>query len=409
MAGLNMPAVDDRFARMRAVYGEAVALAPALRARFAAAGLSPAQLVDAATLCRLPVLKKEQLVDAQQKDPPFAGYLACKPEEIGHIYVSPGPIFEPSLTDDQTGHGMDKMFAAAGIGAGDIVLNTWSYHLVPAGLLFDRGARAVGATVIPGGVGASELQADLLFKLKVTAFVGSSAFLVTLIERLAATGVQIPDDWFLQHAFVAGEIGDWAERRRALEARYAIKTWSCYGTADFGLIGFERRGEPGYVIHPDRYLQICDPETGAPVAPGEPGEIVVTTLARGWPMIRFGTGDVSVALEMLPDGGVSRIAPLQGRVGAAVKVREIFIYPRHVEAVAAQVAGLEQLTLVVTRADHRDEITAQTCLSADVDQAAAETQLRDVFPRITRLRLDHVVHAAEPASGPRIIDRRLSP
>jgi phenylacetate-CoA ligase len=401
-----MRATGDRFARMRAVYGEAVTLAPALNARFAAAGLSPAQLTDASALCGLPVLKKEQLVELQQKNPPFAGYLACRPEEIGHIYVSPGPIFEPSLIDDETGHGMDAMFASAGIGAGDIVLNTWSYHLVPAGLLFDRGARAVGATVIPGGVGASELQADVLLKLKVTAFVGSTAFIVTLIERLEATGHRIPADWFLRHAFIAGELGDWAERRRDLEERYRIKTWSCYGTADFGLIGFERPGEPGYVIHPDRYVQICDPESGEPVAPGEPGEIVVTTLARGWPMIRFGTGDVSVAIETLPDGGAGRIAPLQGRVGAAVKVREIFIYPRHVDTVTEQVSGLQHLTLAVTRANHRDEITAQALLSPDADRAAVESQLRDVFPRVTRLRLDHVIHAGERQQGPRIADLR---
>jgi phenylacetate-CoA ligase len=300
------------------------------------------------------------------------------------------------------------MFASADIGAGDIVLNTWSYHLVPAGLLFDRGARSVGATVIPGGVGSSEIQADVLMKLKVTAFIGSSAFLVTLVERLEATGHKIPDDWSLRNAFVAGELGNWIERRRELEERYAIKTWSCYATADFGLIGFERRAEPGYVIHPDRYVQICDPDRGEPLPAGEAGEIVVTTLVRGWPMIRFGTGDVSVALETLPDGGAGRIASLQGRVGAAVKVREIFVYPRHVDTLIEQVNGLNQLTLVVTRANHRDEITAVTFLSPDADRSAVEARLRDVFPRVTRLRLDRVTHASKPQQGPSIADQRLS-
>jgi phenylacetate-CoA ligase len=147
----------DRFKRMREVYGEAVTIAPALRARFEAANLSPQDMTSVDALNLLSVLKKEHLLELQQLDPPFAFYLGCKPEEIGHIYVSPGPIFEPSLMADRSGHGMDMMFKAAGIGPGDLVLNTWSYHLVPAGLLFDQGARAVGATVIPGGTGASEL------------------------------------------------------------------------------------------------------------------------------------------------------------------------------------------------------------------------------------------------------------
>jgi len=380
---------------MREVYAEAVILAPALRARFEAAGLAPQFLRSQEDLNRLTVLKKERLMELQQRDPPFAGYLACRPEEIGHIYVSPGPIFEPSLVSDESGHGMDLMFASAGIGPGDLVLNTWSYHLVPAGLLFDRGARAVGATVIPGGTGASELQADIIPKLGVTAFVGSTAFFMTLIERLEAIGRELPRDWQLRHAFIAGELGDWAAKRRHLEQRYSLSTWSCYGTADFGLIGFERRGEAGYRIHSDRYVQICDPETGFPVAQGEPGEIVVSTLARGWPMIRFGTGDVSLALETLADGGASRIAPLQGRVGAAVKVREIFIYPAHVESLVRQIDGLQRAALSVTRTGHRDEITALIVMAAGADAARVETELRQAFSAIMRLRLDHVKQVGE--------------
>jgi phenylacetate-CoA ligase len=398
---------DDRFKTMREVYSQAVALAPALRARFEAAGLSPGGLQSVEDLNRLAVLKKERLMELQQLEPPFAGYLACRPEEIGHIYVSPGPIFEPSLVSDVTGHGMDLMFAAAGIGPGDVVLNTWSYHLVPAGLLFDRGARAVGATVIPGGTGASELQAEVMLKLGVTAYVGSTAFFMTLIERLEAMGHALPDGWQLRHAFISGELGDWAAKRRYLEQRYAVSTWSCYGTADFGLIGFERRGVAGYRIHGDRYVQICDPETGVPVPQGEPGEIVVTTLARGWPMIRFGTGDVSVAIETLADGGAGRIAPLQGRVGAAVKVREIFIYPAHVESLVRQIDGLQRAALSITRAGSRDEITALIVVSPGSEPPRIESELRQAFSAITRLRLDHVKHVGEQEIHDRpIVDHR---
>lgn len=393
----------DRFRKMREVYTEALALAPALRARFEAAGVSPERLESSEELNRLPVLKKERLMELQQLQPPFAGYLACRPDEIGHIYVSPGPIFEPSLATDASGHGMDLMFGAAGIGSGDLVLNTWSYHLVPAGLLFDCGARAVGATVIPGGTGASELQAEVILKLGVTAYVGSTAFFMTLIERLEAMGHVLPQDWKLHHAFIGGELGDWAAKRRYLEQRYAVNTWSCYGTADFGLIGFEQRGETGYQIHPDRFVQICDPETGAPVPHGEPGEIVVTTLARGWPMIRFGTGDVSLAIESFPDCGVSRIAPLQGRVGAAVKVREIFIYPAHVESLVRQIAGLESVALAITRSGNHDEITGRIVVSPNADKQRVEEELRQAFRVTTRLRLDHVRQVAEADIDHRLI------
>jgi phenylacetate-CoA ligase len=398
---------DDRFKLMREVYAEAAALAPALRARFEAAGLSPRGLQSSEDLNRLAVLKKERLMELQQLQPPFAGYLACRPEEIGHIYVSPGPIFEPSLASDASGHGMDLMFAAAGIGPGDLLLNTWSYHLVPAGLLFDQGARSVGATVIPGGTGASELQAEIIIKLGVTGYVGSTAFFMTLIERLEATGHHLPDAWKLKHAFIGGELGDWAAKRRYLEQRYALSTWSCYGTADFGLIGFERRGEAGYHIHRDRYVQICDPETGIPVPRGEPGEIVVTTLAGGWPMIRFGTGDVSSAIETSPDGGASRIAPLQGRVGAAIKVREIFVYPAHVESLVRQIDGLERAAFSVTRPGNRDELTGLIVVAPGSDIERVETELREAFATMTRLRLDHVkqVTAADIHDRPIVDDR----
>jgi phenylacetate-CoA ligase len=384
----------DRFAVLRDVYAAALARAPGLRARFAAAGLDAADLTDAAALDRLPVLKKERLMEMQRQDPPYAGFLAAAADELAYIFVSPGPIFEPSLAEDTTGHGMDVMFAAAGVGRGDLALNTWSYHLVPAGLLFDRGLRAVGATVVPGGVGASELQAELLIKLGVTAFLGSTAFFLTLVERLEATGCRLPQDWRLKHAFLGGELGNWAAKRRQIEDKYNVQTWSCYATADFGLIGYEVAGESGYRIHPDRYLQVCDPVSGAPLPAGEAGEIVVTTLTPGWPMIRFGTGDVSTALEIAADGGVARIAPLQGRSGGAVKAREIFIYPGHVPLLIERVPGLARAALSVSRPASRDVVTARILLDDGAEAEKVEAELRAVFPTITRLTLDRIERVA---------------
>ncbi|WP_428249675.1 phenylacetate--CoA ligase family protein [Ferrovibrio sp.] len=401
----------DRFHRIREVYAEACALAPALCRRFAQAGMAAADIVDAAALARLPVLKKEALMAAQQAEPPFAGYLACRPEEIAHIYVSPGPIFEPSLAADETGHGMDYMFRAAGIGPGDLALNSWAYHLVPAGLLFDQGLRHVGAGVIPSGTGNSELQASLLLKLPVTAFLGSTAFFQTLIERLESEGHKLPGAWTLRHAFLGGEFGDWSARRCHLEAAYAIKIWSCYGTADFGLIGYEEAGKDGYSIHPDRFVQICDPESGVPLPQGQAGEIVVTTLSRGWPMIRFGTGDVACATDIAADGGTARISALQGRVGQAVKAREIFIYPSHVEALPRRVAGIARAAVEVRREGHRDAIAAKIALADAASEAAVAPALRQAFASLTRLQLDHIEIVPSdtlPADAPLLRDLRYA-
>lgn len=386
-----------RFKKLQEIYAAACDFAPALAARFAAAGLGPAEIADEAALNRLPVLKKEMLLALQQVDPPYAGFLGCRPDEIGHVYVSPGPIFEPSPAGDGSGHGMQMMFAAAGLGPGDLALNTWSYHLVPAGLLFDQGLRAVGAAVLPAGTGNTDLQADLLLKLPITAFLGSTAFFETLIERLKQQGHTLPAAWRLRHAFLGGEFGDWAAKRLRLEQTYGVETWSCYGTADFGLIGYERKGVEGYLIHPDRYVQVCDPISGAPLPPGTAGEIVVTTLARGWPMIRFGTGDVSTALELEADGGAARIAALQGRVGQAVKAREIFIYPSHIESLPAKVGGLARVVIAVNRPGMRDEVTARITLQVGADAATVTVRLREAFAVLTRLQLDHVEIISEPA------------
>jgi phenylacetate-CoA ligase len=380
--------MTTRFSRMREVYADAVNFAPALAARFAGAGLAPSDLANQAALDRLAVLKKERLLELQAANPPFAGFLSCNLAELSHIFVSPGPIFEPLHVGDNTGHGMKTMFDAAGIGRGDIALNTWSYHLVPAGLLFEQGLKAAGATVVPAGTGNSELQAELLVKLRPSAFLGSTAHFAKLVEILEAAGRNLPADWNLKHAFLGGEFGDWTAKRQAIERRLAVKTWSCYGTADLGLVGYENADCAGYLVHPDRYVEICDPLTGLPLPFGASGEIVVTTLARGWPMIRFGTGDVARAFELAEDGGAARISNLEGRVGAAVKAREIFIYPSHVQALAARVDGVREARVAIGQRDGRDEITIELLADDAATPASLEEAIAATFRALTRLRPD---------------------
>ena len=382
---------DDIYQDIAQAYAAAANKAPGLKSRFAAAGFDPAAVTSVTDLSRLPVMKKEELLKIQRENPPFGGFLASDLKDIGRIYVSPGPIFEPALSGGG-GHGLDLLFKSAGVGPGGIILNTWMYHLVPAGLLFDEAAQAAGATVIPGGVGNTELQAQIIVETGVTSICASTAFFLTLADKVIETYGR--DAWKVKTAFLGGEMGDWMAKRRRIEADYGVSTWAAYATADLGLVAYEDGGE-GYVVHPDRVVQICDPVSGEQLPQGEPGEVVVTARDAGWPMIRFGTGDSAFALESNADGSVSRLSALQGRVGAAVKVREIFVYPRVIEEVVIATPGAKSAQAVVTRENDRDMIRLSLVLDEGADTAAAEEAAAEAFKLQARIRADAVGVVAE--------------
>ena len=376
----------DIYQDISKAYFAAAENAPGLKSRFADAGFDPASVASLADLSRLPVMTKEELLKLQRENPPFGGFLASDMKEIGRIYVSPGPIFEPALPGGG-GHGLDLLFKAAGVGPGDVILNTWMYHLVPAGLLFDEAAQAAGATVIPGGVGNTELQAQIIVETGVTSICASTAFFLTLADQVIETYGR--DAWKVKTAFLGGEMGDWMAKRRRIEADYGVSTWAAYATADLGLVAYEDGGE-GYAVHPDRVVQICDPFSGTQLPQGEPGEVVVTARHAAWPMIRFGTGDSGYALESNEDGSVSRLSALQGRVGAAVKVREIFVYPRVVEEVVIATPGAKAAQAVVTRESDRDTIRLSLVLEEGVDAQAALKAANEAFKLHARIRADEV-------------------
>ena len=394
---------EDIYKDIAQAYAAAAERAPGLKSRFAAAGFDPATVRSLADLSRLPVMKKEELLKLQRANPPFGGFLAADLRDVGRIYVSPGPIFEPSLSGGG-GHGLDLLFRSAGVGAGDIILNTWMYHLVPAGLLIDEAAQAAGATVIPGGVGNTELQAQIIVETGVTSICASTAFFLTLAGKVLETYGR--DAWKVKTAFLGGEMGDWMAKRRRIEADYGVSTWAAYATADLGLVGYEDGGD-GYVVHPDRVVQICDPVSGEQVAHGEPGEVVVTARDASWPMIRFGTGDSAFALESNADGTVSRISALQGRVGAAVKVREIFVYPRVIEEVVIGTPGARAAQAVVARENDRDMIRLSLVLEDGADASAAETAAAETFKLHARIRADEVSIVSElPENAELIINQK---
>ena len=390
-----MKAGTDIFRQLAEKYAQAAVLAPALNKRFENANFNPREIASLEELSRLPVLAKEELLNLQRQTPPFGGFLAAKPEDLSRIYVSPGPIFEPSLHGNKDGHGLDLLFRAAGTGPFDVVLNTWSYHLVPAGLLFEEAAQAVDATVIPAGIGNRELQAQIIVETGVTAVCASTAFFVALADTVIDKFGK--DAWNVKTAFLGGEMGDWMAKRRLIEEKYNVSTWAAYATADLGMVAYEDGKGEGYIVYPRRIVQICDPVPGTPVPIGETGEIVVTTLDAAWPMIRFGTGDSAFALEQAKDGRVIRLSALQGRVGSAVKVREIFVYPRAIEEVVIAVPEIDRAQGIVRQENGRDTIVLQIVSFPGSNHQTIENDVKQAFEKVARIRLDKVNFVEEQA------------
>ncbi|SFE40494.1 phenylacetate--CoA ligase family protein [Blastococcus tunisiensis] len=383
--------------------------APAVRRLMDEASIAPDDVRSVDDLVRIPVTTKDRLLELQHADPPFGGFLAVEPHDLRHVFVSPGPLFDPQ-GHDEIGLGFQRAFRAAGIGPGDTVLNTWSYHLVPAGLVMDEALVEVGATVVPGGVGNSEVQAELIRTLGVTVVLASTPFFITLAEALTSRGHHLPDEWNVRLAFLGGEFGDWMAKRRRLEQQYGLTTSSAYATGDVGLIGYECPAQEGYHVGDNLLVQICDPTSGAPLPDGERGEVVVTTSNRTYPLTRFGTGDVSYVLPPCSCGDPAlRLAPLQGRVGQAVKAKEIFIYPRQAEETGLRLAGVDRAQVVVTRNGSRDHVllrleTPGGEAAPDLAQQASET-----FLALARMRPDDVrfeAPGAISADEPLVIDRR---
>ncbi|MEJ7794627.1 MAG: AMP-binding protein [Nocardioides sp.] len=334
---------------------------PALDARLREAGLAGG-VDDVDALDRLPVLSKDALPALQRENPPLGGLLAADADVV-RLFASPGPIYEPQLAGPDPWNWAPAL-TACGIGSGDVVLNCFSHHLSPAGAMFDEACRAIGAVVVPGGVGNLEVQAQVVAGLEVTAFIGLPSYLAALVEKYDAAG--LPEDgWRLCKALVTAEpLPD--PLRAQLRTRVATVLMA-YGTAEAGLIGYETEPGGGLAIPRDTFVEVCDPTTGHPTGAGEPGEVVVSVLHADFPLVRFGTGDVS-RWGLGPDGD-PRLAGVLGRVGAAVKVRGMFVHPHQAREVLVGLAGAGVVggRFVVGRDGNRDVLTLQVVLEGGSD------------------------------------------
>lgn len=336
---------------------------PALAARLENAGLSVDSLRDG-DVSRLPILTKDDVLERQQAEPPFGGLLS-EGAVVRRLFQSPGPIYEPQL-DGTDPWRWAPALEAAGIGPGDVVLNCFGYHLSPAGAMFEEGCLALGATVVPGGIGNQDLQARAIADLGVTAYVGLPSYLNALVERFDAPGLAT-SRWRLTKALVTAE--PLPDSLRSLLQERVPTVLMAYGTAELGLIGYETSPGGGLVPAPGVHVEVCALDSGEPTSSGE-GQVVVTVLRPDYPLVRFGTGDLS-DWRLVGDGGL-RLAGVLGRVGEAVKVRGMFLHPRQASAVMSEVDGVAAWRFVVERVDHRDELRCEVVRAEGRDGEVVE-------------------------------------
>ena len=398
--------------RLREIVHHAYEHAPAVHRRFDDAGLMPDDIQTIADLDKLPVLSKDEVVAMQRQDPPFGGLLAAPLHEIKHIYFSPGPLYEPDPVDHDPTHVpmVQEALRQSGFVPGDVVLNTLSYHLVPAGLMLDEALTRMGCTVIPGGVGSSDLQVTMMKELGATGYVGTPSFLMKLIRKSEEMGLDW-SDFKLNKALVTAEPLP-ASLRQELEQTYGVSVGNAYATAELGFLAINTTGGLPLTMLPAPIIQVVAPDTGKQVGPGEAGEVVVTNFNKAYPLIRFGTGDMAIYNDPAPEQSnqEERTITLVGRSGEAVKVRGMFVHPNQLRYAVNQVLPVKAVQGVITRPDLRDMfiikiVPAET--HADLD--AAITGIMEMVRQFCRVRVDEVQVVpsdAIPEGAPIMLDER---
>ena len=371
--------------------------APALAQQLA--GVDAAGITTPQALAQLPVIRKADLGRAQAANAPFGGYTTVAPNRVEHVFQSPGPIYEPGRTGRDWWR-MGRFLAALGIGADDIVQNCFSYHMTPAGMMFENGAQAVGATVFPAGTGQTELQARAAHDLGVTAYAGTPDYLKVILDKAAEIGL----DLRISKAAVGG--GALFPSLRAEYADRGILCLQCYGTADLGNIAYESPAQDGLIVDEGVIVEIVTPGTGTQVGPGEVGEVLVTTLNPDYPLIRFATGDLSAILPGESPCGRSnmRIRGWMGRADQTAKIKGMFVRPEQVAAFVARHAEIARARVVVTREGERDVM--RVLIETDAtDPAPYAASVADVMKLKGRVKL--VSRGSLPNDGKVIDDQRV--
>lgn len=391
-----------------------MALAAALRAQITHAktnapffaewlkDVDPAAVTGRAALARLPVLRKGNLGAVQKKNPPMGGLLGVPLAQVQHIFMSPGPIFEIDTAEKDYFRGARAMYAA-GFRAGDIVHNTFSYHLTPAGIMMETAARALGCIVVPGGVGQTELQLDAIEAIRPVGYVGTPSFLKILLEKAVELGKDISS---ICNAFVGAEA--LPPSLRQMFRDHGISTLQSYGTADLGTIAYESQALEGMIVDEGVVVEIVRPGTGDLVADGDVGEVVVTTFSKAYPLVRFGTGDLSSVLPGISPCGRTnmRIKGWMGRADQRTKVKGMFVDPEQIALIARRHSELGRLRLVVDWVDQQDVMTLKAELADGSSDLAKSVEDNVQSVCKVRGRVEFVAPGSLPNDGKVIDDVR---
>jgi phenylacetate-CoA ligase len=398
-------APEARETALLAALAAQVAHAKAKSAYFAALfkDVEPGAVTSRAALARLPVTRKSDLLEIQPRSLPFGGLNAVAPGKLSRIFMSPGPIYDPE------GHGPDfwrfaRALHAAGFRAGEIVHNSFSYHLTPAGSMIEGGAHALGCAVVPAGVGQTDLQLRAIADIRPDGYGGTPSFLKILVDKARESGIDISS---LKKALVTGEAFLPAHRAELKAA--GITARQCYGTADLGLVAYESAAEEGMIVDEGCLVEILRPGTGDPVeGVGEVGEVVVTLFDADYPLVRFATGDLSAVLPGLSPCGRTnaRLKGWMGRADQVTKIRGMFVHPVQVSAAVKKHAAVTRARLVVERIGDADDMLLEVEV-ADAAALAQEALLEDLRATTKlRGRLALIAPGSLPADAKTIDDRR---
>jgi phenylacetate-CoA ligase len=353
-----------------------------------------------AALAKLPVTRKSDLIELQKASRPFGGLNATPAGKLARLFVSPGPIYDPE------GRGVDwwrtaRSFFAAGFREGDIVHNTFSYHLTPAGSMFESGLHALGCAVIPAGVGQTEMQLSTIAALMPNGYVGTPSFLKLLIEKSEESKTDVSS---IRKALVSGEA--FLPAAKELFKSRGIDAYQVYGSADLGAIAYESSARQGLVVDEGVIVEIVRPGTGDPVGEGEVGEVVVTSFNRDYPLIRFATGDLSAVMAgASPCGRTNlRIKGWMGRADQTTKVRGMFVHPHQVAEIVKRHPEIQRARLVVSHVDGADAMT----LKVEAAGATLPPNIAETIREITKLRgeIENVAPHSLPNDGKVIEDVR---
>ncbi len=371
--------------------------------------VNPAEVTHRAALAKLPVIRKHELLELQLSSRSrggsvFGGFsTAGFGSSMLRVFASPGPIYEPEGTARDYWR-MARAIYAAGFRAGDLIHNSFSYHFVPAGSMMETGAHALGCTVFPGGTGQTEQQVQAMAELKPAGYIGTPSFLKIILEKAAELGVALPS---VTKAMFGGEafppsLRDWFLAQ-------GVAGYQCYATADVGSIAFETAAREGLVVDEGVLLEIVRPGTGDPVADGEVGEVVVTSLNLTYPLIRFGTGDLSAVLPgCCPTGRTNtRIKGWMGRADQTTKIRGMFVHPGQVDTIVKRFPEVTRARLVVTGEMANDAMTLKVETACSGPDGLAG-KLVDAIRDVTKLRgqVEVVLPGSLPNDGKVIEDAR---